>query len=121
MNAAIPWIILFAPLVSAALILFFGKYSRKLSAGLAIFAALLSSALSWWLFFQPGEVHPIEVLWINIPDILTIPLATIDPLSRTCSWWFPIAARLHHSTAGSETWACRAGPSSFHARPRITL
>ncbi len=84
MNAAIPWIILFAPLVSAALILFFGKYSRKLSAGLAILAALLSSALSWWLFFQPGEVDPIQVLWINIPDILTIPIGmTIDPLSRT--------------------------------------
>jgi NADH-quinone oxidoreductase subunit L len=84
MNAAIPWIILFAPLISAALILFFGKYSRTLSAGLAIFAALLSCALSWWLFFQPGEVHPIQVPWINIPDILMIPIGmTIDPLSRT--------------------------------------
>ena len=40
--ATVPWIILFAPLVSAALILFFGKYSRKFSAGLAIGAALLS-------------------------------------------------------------------------------
>ena len=63
MNAAtVPWIILFAPLLSASLILFFGKYSRTLSAGLAIGAALLSSALSWWLFFQPGEVGPNQVL-----------------------------------------------------------
>ena len=82
--AAVSWIILFAPLVAAALILFFGKYSRKLSAGLAIGAALLSSALSWWLFFQPGEVGPHQVPWINIPDVLTVPIGMmIDPLSRT--------------------------------------
>jgi NADH-quinone oxidoreductase subunit L len=80
----VPWIILFAPALSAALILFFGKFSRKLSAGLAIGAALLSSALSWWLFFQPGEVGPNQVSWINIPDILTIPMGmAVDPLSRT--------------------------------------
>jgi NADH-quinone oxidoreductase subunit L len=82
--AIVPWIILFAPLVAVALILFFGKYSRKLSAGLAIGAALLSSALSWWLFFQPGEVGPNQVPWISIPDVLTIPIGMmIDPLSRT--------------------------------------
>jgi NADH-quinone oxidoreductase subunit L len=80
----VPWIILFAPLLSVVLILFFGKFSRKLSAGLAIGAALLSSALSWWLFFQPGEVGPNQVSWINIPDILTIPIGmAVDPLSRT--------------------------------------
>ena len=82
--ATVPWIILFAPLVSAALILFFGKYSRKLSAGLAIGAALLSSALSWWLFFQPGDVTPNQVSWINIGDVFTVPIGMmIDPLSRT--------------------------------------
>jgi NADH-quinone oxidoreductase subunit L len=82
--ATVPWIILFAPMVSAALILFFGKYSRKLSAGLAIGAALLSSALSWWLFFQPGEVGPNQVSWISIPDVFTVPIGmAIDPLSRT--------------------------------------
>ena len=82
--AIVPWIILFAPLVAVALILFFGKYSRKLSAGLAIGAALLSSALSWWLFFQPGEVGPNQVPWISIPDVLTFPIGMmIDPLSRT--------------------------------------
>ncbi|HEU4679266.1 MAG TPA: NADH-quinone oxidoreductase subunit L [Terrimicrobiaceae bacterium] len=82
--ATVPWIILFAPLVSAALILFFGKYSRKLSAGLAIGAALLSSALSWWLFFQPGEVGSNQLWWINIPDVLSVPIGmTVDPLSRT--------------------------------------
>jgi NADH-quinone oxidoreductase subunit L len=82
--ATVPWIILFAPLVSVALILFLGKYSRKLSAGLAIGAALLSSALSWWLFFQPGDVTPNQVPWINIHDVFTVPIGMIvDPLSRT--------------------------------------
>ena len=82
--ATVPWIILFAPLVAAALILFVGKYSRKLSAGLAIGAALLACALSWWLFFQPGEVGPNQLLWINIPDVFAVPIGmTIDPLSRT--------------------------------------
>ena len=85
MNAATaPWIILFAPFLAASLILFFGKFSRTLSAGLAIGAALLSSALSWWLFFQPGEVGPNQVLWINIPDALVVPIGmTVDALSRT--------------------------------------
>ena len=85
MNAATaPWIILFAPFLAASLILFFGKFSRTLSAGLAIGAALLSSALSWWLFFQPGEVGPNQVLWINIPDGLVVPIGmTVDALSRT--------------------------------------
>jgi NADH-quinone oxidoreductase subunit L len=85
MNAATaPWIILFAPFLAASLILFFGKFSRTLSAGLAIGAALLSSALSWWLFFQPGEVGPNQVLWINIPDVLVVPIGmTVDALSRT--------------------------------------
>ncbi len=82
--ATVPWIILFAPLVAAALILFFGKYSRKLSAGLAIGAALLSSALSWWLFFQPGDVGPNQVSWINIRDVFTVSVGmAVDPLSRT--------------------------------------
>jgi NADH-quinone oxidoreductase subunit L len=82
--ATVPWIILFAPLVSTTLILLFGKYSRKLSSGLAIGAALLSSALSWWLFFQPGEVGPNQVLWINIPEVFTVPIGmTVDSLSRT--------------------------------------
>ena len=82
--ATVPWFILFAPLVAAALILFFGKYSRQLSAGLAIGAALLSSALSWWLFFQPGDVTPYQVSWINIRDVFTVPIGMlVDPLSRT--------------------------------------
>ena len=35
-----PWIILFTPLVSAALILLLGKFSKTLSASLALIAAI---------------------------------------------------------------------------------
>ncbi|HEY5741030.1 MAG TPA: NADH-quinone oxidoreductase subunit L, partial [Terrimicrobiaceae bacterium] len=84
MSSPIPWIILFAPFLAATLILFFGKYSKTLSAGLAIGAALISSGLSWWLFFQPGEVGPNQLLWINLPEVFTVPIGmTVDPLSRT--------------------------------------
>jgi NADH:ubiquinone oxidoreductase subunit 5 (subunit L)/multisubunit Na+/H+ antiporter MnhA subunit len=48
-----PWIILFTPLVSAALILLLGKFSKTLSASLALIAAGTGCALSWWLFNQP--------------------------------------------------------------------
>ena len=47
-------------------------------------AALLASGLSWWLFFQPGEVGPNQLWWISIPDVFTVPIGmTVDPLSRT--------------------------------------
>ncbi len=81
----IPWIILFAPLVSAVLILFLGKYSKPLSAGLAIASAVLCGVLSWWLFLNLGETKPPQVNqlnWIFLPEIFTIPIGmTIDHLS----------------------------------------
>lgn len=84
MNAAtIPWIILFAPLVAAALVLVFGRYSKPLSAGLAIGAAALCGVLSWWLFFQPDAVEANRVFWINIPGVFSVPIGmTVDSLSK---------------------------------------
>lgn len=85
MNAATAcWIILFAPLVAAALILFFGKYSKQLSAGLAIGAALLCGVLSWWVFTQP-PAGPIGFDWIALPGVdgFRAPIGlTIDKLSQ---------------------------------------
>ncbi|HRJ71495.1 MAG TPA: NADH-quinone oxidoreductase subunit L [Terrimicrobiaceae bacterium] len=81
--ATVPWIILFAPLVAAALILFFGKYSKPLSAGLAIAAAVVCGVLSWWLFFQPGNPGPNQIPWIELAGF-SIPIGMlVDPLSRT--------------------------------------
>jgi NADH-quinone oxidoreductase subunit L len=78
------WIILFAPLVAAALILFFGKFSKPLSAGLAIGAAVLCGVLSWWVFFQP-PAGSIRFDWIVLPGTegLRAPIGlTIDKLSQ---------------------------------------
>ncbi len=85
MNAATAcWIILFAPLVAAALILFFGKFSRRLSAGLAIGAALLCGVLSWWVFTQP-PAGSVGFDWIALPGVdgFRAPIGlTIDKLSQ---------------------------------------
>ena len=42
-----PWIILFSPLVAAVLIFLIGKFSKTLSAGLAILSAATGCFLSW--------------------------------------------------------------------------
>jgi len=82
-GTTIPWIILFAPLVAAVLILFFGKQSKPFSAGLAIAAATLCGVLSWWLFFQPDATEPNRFFWINIPDVFSVPMGvTVDHLSK---------------------------------------
>lgn len=83
-SETIPWIILFAPLFSAIIILLVGRHSKPLSAGLAIFSAVLCGVLSWWLFLNPGkDVIVNQVNWIVIPEIFTVPIGlTVDHLSR---------------------------------------
>jgi NADH-quinone oxidoreductase subunit L len=81
--ATIPWIILFTPLIATAFILFFGKQSKPLSAGVAIAAAILCGVLSWWQFMQPDATAPNQFYWINIPDLFSVPMGvTIDHLSK---------------------------------------
>lgn len=84
MNQSLfPWIILFAPLVAATLILILGKYSRILSAGLAITAAIIASILSWILFLGHADVVVTPIAWVNIPNVFTINIGlTLDSLSR---------------------------------------
>jgi len=78
-----PWIILFTPLVAAALILFIGRFSKTLSAALAIIAAFTGCALSWWIFFQPEAVNNIVFNWLSIGPDFNIPISvTIDKLSK---------------------------------------
>jgi NADH-quinone oxidoreductase subunit L len=82
MNVATAcWIILFAPLVAAALILFFGKISKPLSAGLAIAAAVLCGGLSWWVFFQP-PAGTIQLDWIFLEGFRAPIGLTVDKLSQ---------------------------------------
>jgi len=84
MNQSLfPWIILFAPLVSAALILLVGRYSKPLSAGLAIFSAALAGVLSWIIFLGGTDVAAPAITWLSIPDVLTINIGlTVDHLAR---------------------------------------
>ncbi|MGH8047869.1 MAG: proton-conducting transporter membrane subunit, partial [Chthoniobacterales bacterium] len=84
-----PWIILFLPLIMAGAILFLGQRSKFLSAGFAIFSAVIGAVLSWWLFLSGGDVLT-TVDWINLGRLLgpdgfhfTVPIGlSIDELSR---------------------------------------
>jgi len=83
MDTIAPWIILFAPLVSAVLILLFGRLSRKLSAGLAIASALIGAALSWYLFLLPGEIEAGKIVWLDFSPGLQVNIGlTLDALSK---------------------------------------
>lgn len=84
MNPSLfPWIILFAPLVSATLILLFGKYSKPLSAGLAILSAVVAGVLSWLLFLGHQDVVAPTITWLSIPDVFTVNIGiTVDSLTR---------------------------------------
>ena len=64
-----PWIILFTPLAAAAVILFVGRHSKLLSAGLAILSAAIGCVLSWWLFCQPDPAESLSFPWIGISDL----------------------------------------------------
>lgn len=80
--------ILFSPLAAAVLILFVGRHSKPLSAGLAILSAAIGCVLSWWLFCQPDPTEPLAFSWIGISDLdagisLQIPIGvTVDHLSK---------------------------------------
>jgi len=78
-----PWIILFTPLAAAALILLLGRFSKRLSAALALASAYTGCVLSWWLFTQPDAVQQISFNWLSLGSDLTVPISfTIDKLSK---------------------------------------
>lgn len=79
------WVILFIPLVAAAFILSLGRYSRRLSAGLAIGSAVVSCLLSWGIFFYSEPLSPGNFEWIHFirGSSFHIPFAPVlDPLSK---------------------------------------
>lgn len=79
----IPWIILFVPLLAAAIIFFLGRFSRALSSGTAIGAAALCGILSWWLFAQPDPSEPVRLYWLNFDSLFQVPFGlTVDSLSK---------------------------------------
>jgi NADH-quinone oxidoreductase subunit L len=76
------WIILFAPLVAAAIILAIGRMSRGLSAGLAIASAVLGCVLSWSIFLSKPWGETSRLKWLNFEGVLEVAIGLkLDALS----------------------------------------
>ncbi len=79
----IPWLILLAPLVSAALIALITGRARRLSAGISVVAVLVSFICSCILFARSKTGAP-EIPWIEFHGILRVPIGfVLDSLSKT--------------------------------------
>ena len=79
----LPWIILVAPLISAAVITLFTLRWKKLSSFISIAAVLASFTCGCLVFRDPG-VSALELTWIDISGGLTVPLVLmLDHLSKT--------------------------------------
>ncbi len=82
MNIA--WIILFAPLVAAALIAFGTRKSAALSAALSVGAIALAFALSVKLFIDFGHgtaAAPASIVWLDVAGLRVTLGAVVDSLS----------------------------------------
>ena len=83
MNSFLPWIILLAPLVSAAIITLFTLRWKTLSSSISIAAVLVSFTCSC-IIFSHRTATAAEFTWINISGAFQVPLGlTLDQLSRT--------------------------------------
>src|SRR5205809_1059874 len=83
MNSLLPWIVLLAPLVSAAVITLFTRRWKMLSSSISIAAVLVSFICSCFIFAH-GTQGAAEFMWISISGVFQVPLGlTLDQLSRT--------------------------------------
>src|SRR5439155_984676 len=83
MNLILPWVILLAPAVSAAVITLFTLRWKLLSSSISIAAVLASFSCSC-LIFAGHTTGATEFTWIGISGVFQIPFGlTLDPLSRT--------------------------------------
>src|SRR5882724_11582077 len=79
----LPWIILFAPLSSAAIITLFTLRWKAVSSFISITAVLVSFVCSCLIFTQSG-IASAHFNWIDIPGAFKVPLGlTLDQLSKT--------------------------------------
>src|SRR6478609_8048776 len=79
----IPWLVLLAPLVSAALIALITSRARRLSAGISVVAVLVSFTCSC-IVFSRSETGAAEIPWIEFHGILRVPIGfVLDSLSKT--------------------------------------
>src|SRR5213593_1478806 len=83
MNSILPWLILLAPLVSAAVISLLTGRGRHVSRSVSIVAVLVTFACSCLIFAQHTTAAA-EFTWIGISGVFQVPFGlTLDPLSRT--------------------------------------
>src|SRR5437867_1870702 len=83
MDSILPWIILFAPLVSAAVITVFALRWKTLSSAISVVAVLVSFTNSCLIFARSTSAAA-EFTWIGIGGIFQVPFGlTLDPLSKT--------------------------------------
>ena len=80
----IAWIILFAPLVAAGLILMVTRTNKPFAAGLAILSALITTVGGYTLFAKSAEGVYHGFNWVDFGQAFSIPFdLALDPLSRT--------------------------------------
>jgi NADH-quinone oxidoreductase subunit L len=78
-----PWIILFAPLVAAAFILFVLSRNNTAAGAVGILTAAVACFLSWKVFFDPSLAVTAQIPWIEVPGVFSVPIGIIlDDLSR---------------------------------------
>src|SRR5216110_3028091 len=83
MNSILPWVVLLAPLFSAAVITLFTRRWKAVSSFISIVAVLVSFTCSCLIFTRSG-IAAAEFSWIDIGDALRVPLGfTLDQLSKT--------------------------------------
>src|SRR3989440_11285678 len=83
MNSILPWVILLAPLLNAALITLFTLRWKAFSSWISI-AAVLVSFICSCLIFAHRTAAAAEFTWIGISGVFQVPLGlTLDQLSRT--------------------------------------
>jgi NADH-quinone oxidoreductase subunit L len=78
-----PWIILFAPLVAAGLILLLLPRHNAAAGVVGVATAALTCLLSWRIFLQPELAVTAQIPWLDIPGVFAVPIGVIlDGLSR---------------------------------------
>ncbi|MFN2541602.1 MAG: NADH-quinone oxidoreductase subunit L [Chthoniobacterales bacterium] len=82
MNSSQAWLVLLAPLISAAVITLFTQRSRNISAAISV-AAVVVSFLAACAIFARGDTAAVALNWLNVPGVLNVPFGFIlDWLSR---------------------------------------
>src|SRR6266700_1156938 len=83
MNSILPWLILLAPLFSAAVITLFTLRWKALSSFISVAAVLVSFVCSCLIFSRSGISTP-EFTWIELGGVFKVPFGfVLDNLSKT--------------------------------------